>query len=150
MSVFYYTFIFPRSGLQTILFGFTTRSVSHARKLVPSNFNLVGNKFLSSSFIYLDSKSIYLHITDPEDCTTWYTCRKGISSRFSCAPGLAFDEEDRVCKWEDQVKSCKEKMKEADENEIFTCPKSRTAGVYSKHAHPEDCRQGSSTYYGIT
>ena len=52
---------------------------------------------------------------------------------------MAYDERDRVCKWADQVHTCK-KVQE-DEKTGFVCPKSSTSGVYSKHAHPEDCRQ---------
>ena len=65
---------------------------------------------------------------------------EGNISRYTCAPGLAFDERDRVCKWADQVHTCK-KQKAQEENPVFSCPTSRTRGVYSKHAHPEDCRQ---------
>ena len=78
---------------------------------------------------------------DPENCAGWYNCRKGSSTRYSCAPGLAWDKRDRTCKWADQVLSC-QKQKEAG-TPVFSCPKAkdRRRGVYTKHAHPQDCRQ---------
>jgi hypothetical protein len=79
---------------------------------------------------------------DPEDCTGFFNCRDGLSNRFSCAPGLAFDPKDRVCKWADQVKSCKKPEAEEDsEDGAFKCPTNTPAGIFTKHAHPEDCRQ---------
>ena len=81
-------------------------------------------------------------ITDPEDCTAWYQCRKGVSNRYKCAPGLAFDTKDRVCKWADQVHTCKDKTEDKVEAQTgFKCPSNTKAGIYSKHAHPKDCRQ---------
>jgi Chitin binding Peritrophin-A domain len=41
---------------------------------------------------------------DTDDCTGFFNCRDGLSNRYSCAPGLAFDPKDRVCKWADQVR----------------------------------------------
>ena len=84
---------------------------------------------------------LYGDFEDPENCAAWYNCRKGASTRYTCAPGLAWDKRDRTCKWADQVASCKSQKKE--ENPVFLCPKAkdRRRGVYSKHAHPQDCRQ---------
>merc|ERR1711935_1296333 len=78
---------------------------------------------------------------DPENCAGWYNCRAGISTRYTCAPGLGWDKRDRICKWADQVTACQNQKN--DENPIFLCPKAkdRRNGVYSKHAHPQDCRQ---------
>ena len=85
---------------------------------------------------------LYGTFPDPEDCTGFFNCRDGLSNRYSCAPGLAFDPKDRVCKWADQVKSCKKPDAENDESgEQFKCPRSQPAGTFTKHAHPEDCRQ---------
>jgi len=80
---------------------------------------------------------------DPEDCTGFFNCRDGLSNRYSCAPGLAFDEKDRVCKWADQVKTCKKQSQEDEDSEggAFKCPKNGPVGIFTKHAHPEDCRQ---------
>jgi len=81
---------------------------------------------------------------DPSDCTSFYNCRAGLYNKYSCAPGLAFDPEDRVCKWADQVTACKEVSKdneEQQENGRFKCPKNGPVGIFTKHAHPEDCRQ---------
>ena len=47
----------------------------------------------------------------------------------------------RVCKWADQVDACKKMMNEEEKAQDFTCPKTFTRGIYSKHAHPQDCRQ---------
>ena len=75
-------------------------------------------------------------------------------SRYPCAPGLAYDDSDRVCKWADQVTRCKELMKEEEKDSVFTCPDSTQRGIYSKHPHPQDCRQyfvcigGSAREYG--
>ena len=74
--------------------------------------------------------------------------------RYPCAPGLAYDDSDRVCKWADQVTRCKELMKEEEKDSVFTCPDSTQRGIYSKHPHPQDCRQyfvcigGSAREYG--
>ena len=57
---------------------------------------------------------------DPENCAGWYNCRKGVATRYSCAPGLAWDKRDRTCKWADQVLSC-QKQKEAG-TPVFSCP----------------------------
>jgi hypothetical protein len=46
---------------------------------------------------------LYGIFPDESDCTGFYQCRDGISNRFSCAPGLAYDTKTRVCKWADQV-----------------------------------------------
>ena len=73
--------------------------------------------------------------------------------RYNCAPGLAFDPKDRVCKWADQVKACEKMMDDEEKASVFTCP-SAVRGIYTKHAHPEDCRQyyvcisGTAREYG--
>lgn len=85
---------------------------------------------------------LYGIFSDEENCAAWYNCRNGVATRYTCAPGLAFDTKDRVCKWADQVQTCKDQVGQGnDENPVFICPKSTTRGVYSKHAHPHDCRQ---------
>ena len=57
---------------------------------------------------------LYGTFMDPDDCTGFFNCRNGIANRYSCAPGLAFDAEDRVCKWADQVDRCKKLMDEEE------------------------------------
>ena len=97
---------------------------------------------------------LYGTFPDSDDCTAFYNCRNGLANRYNCAPGLAFDPEDRVCKWADQVDVCKKMMNDEEKEKIFTCPQTSTRGIYSKHAHPEDCRQyfvcisGSAREYG--
>lgn len=80
---------------------------------------------------------------DPEDCTSFFNCRAGLFNKYSCAPGLAFDPEDRVCKWADQVAACKNlsEGEEQEESGKFKCPSGGPIGIFTKHAHPEDCRQ---------
>jgi hypothetical protein len=84
---------------------------------------------------------LYGTFPDPEDCTGFYNCRDGLANRYSCAPGLAYDTTDQVCKWADQVTRCKKLMDKAEVEGLFTCPANPVLGIYSKHAHPEDCRQ---------
>jgi hypothetical protein len=88
---------------------------------------------------------LYGTFPDPDDCTGFYNCRDGLANRFECAPGLAFDDESRVCKWSDQVQRCKDLKKSAAVDEEggveFVCPDNVPVGIFSKHAHPEDCRQ---------
>ena len=85
---------------------------------------------------------LYGTFDDPDDCTAFYNCRDGHADRFSCAPGLAFDPEKRVCNWADRVDACKQKKEEAGEDpQEFVCPGNVPVGIFSKHAHPEDCRQ---------
>ncbi|TRY67858.1 hypothetical protein TCAL_16939 [Tigriopus californicus] len=82
---------------------------------------------------------LYGTFEDPEDCAGFFQCRDGLANRFSCAPGLAYDVRAQVCKWADQVDRCK-KIEEEEEG-AFQCPLDFRAGTFSKHAHPEDCRQ---------
>lgn len=97
---------------------------------------------------------LYGTFPDDTDCTAFFNCRNGIANRYNCAPGLAFDPSDRVCKWADQVEACEKMMDEEEKASVFTCPKSQVRGIYSKHPHPEDCRQyfvcisGSAREYG--
>jgi len=84
---------------------------------------------------------LYGTFQDETDCTAFFNCRNGLANRYNCAPGLAFDPSDRVCKWADQVDACKKMMNEEEKAQDFTCPKTFKRGIYSKHAHPQDCRQ---------
>lgn len=97
---------------------------------------------------------LYGTFPDEDDCTAFYNCRDGLANRFSCAPGLAYDIESRVCKWADQVTRCKAQNEEGAEEEVFVCPNNVPVGIFSKHPHPEDCRQyfvciaGTAREYG--
>lgn len=78
---------------------------------------------------------------DPNDCRVFYNCRNGLANRFECAPGLAFDTKTNVCVWADQVKSCRAMSRSGhDSADVFQCPNNVPLGIFSKHAHPEDCR----------
>ena len=97
---------------------------------------------------------LYGTFPDENDCTGFYNCRDGLANRYSCAPGLAFDAADRVCKWADQVKSCKKPAGDTEEGGEFQCPTKSRVGTFTKHAHPGDCRQyyvcisGTAREYG--
>merc|ERR1739848_443856 len=97
---------------------------------------------------------LYGTFMDPDDCTGFFNCRNGIANRYSCAPGLAFDPEDRVCKWADQVSRCKKLMDEEEKKGVLQCPQNFLRGVNTKHPHPQDCRQffvcisGTAREYG--
>ena len=82
---------------------------------------------------------LYGTFEDPTDCSGFYNCRDGLANRFSCAPGLAYDLDSRVCKWADQVPRCK--AQNENEEFEFQCPDNVPVGIFSKHPHPEDCRQ---------
>ncbi|GIY47101.1 hypothetical protein CEXT_183161 [Caerostris extrusa] len=47
---------------------------------------------------------------NPSDCTTFYNCIDGQAIAMSCAPGLNFDPESKMCNFPDQVK-CKNECK---------------------------------------
>eukprot|EP00096_Caligus_rogercresseyi_P011775 TRINITY_DN474_c0_g1_i1.p1 TRINITY_DN474_c0_g1~~TRINITY_DN474_c0_g1_i1.p1 ORF type:complete len:417 (+),score=115.71 TRINITY_DN474_c0_g1_i1:159-1409(+) len=81
---------------------------------------------------------LYGTFSDPEDCSAFYNCRDGAANRYSCAPGLSYDQRDRVCKWSDEVPDCRIVV---EEEGGFVCPKDSGIGIFTKHAHPEDCRQ---------
>lgn len=79
---------------------------------------------------------------DPEDCGVFYKCQDGKSNRYNCPPGLAYDQESRGCRWADQVKECSASVVTVDdEGGEFECPRQASAGTFTKHAHPADCRQ---------
>ena len=43
---------------------------------------------------------------DEERCDVFWSCWGGEASRYQCAPGLAYDDQSRVCTWADQVSRC--------------------------------------------
>ncbi|XP_021950729.1 uncharacterized protein LOC110847969 [Folsomia candida] len=77
---------------------------------------------------------------DETRCDTFWSCWNGEASRYTCAPGLAYDADARVCMWADQVPGCKVSQSEGG----FQCPNPKdnpNPGTFSRHAHPEDCRK---------
>jgi len=85
---------------------------------------------------------LYGTFADEEDCGVFWKCQDGKSNRYDCPPGLAYDQESRGCRWADQVKECSASVVTIDdEGGEFQCPKQSSAGVFTKHAHPADCRQ---------
>lgn len=86
----------------------------------------------------------YLHGTfpDEEDCGVFWKCIDGKSNRYECPPGLAFDQDSHGCRWADQVPECSaSKVVISEEGDEFQCPSGGSAGTFTKHAHPADCRQ---------
>ncbi|KAF0287645.1 Protein obstructor-E [Amphibalanus amphitrite] len=74
---------------------------------------------------------------DEANCNTFWSCWAGEANKYECPPGLAYDSEQRVCVWADQVAACKKSEKEGD----FQCPaEGNGLGTYSLYAHQEDCR----------
>ena len=45
---------------------------------------------------------------DATDCSVFWSCWAGESSRYQCGPGLAYSTESRVCTWIDKVPGCEE------------------------------------------
>jgi len=85
---------------------------------------------------------LYGTYSDPEDCGIFWKCHNGKANRYDCPPGLAYDKESRGCRWADQVAECSSNaITVDDEGSEFKCPKQRAAGIFTKHAHPADCRQ---------
>ncbi|KZS12557.1 putative Cuticular protein analogous to peritrophins 3-C [Daphnia magna] len=95
-----------------------------------------------------------LHGVFPDEtkCDVFWSCWNGEASRYQCAPGLAYSRESRVCTWADQVANCKQE----EVGNGFICPVTGdvATGAFSRHAHPEDCRQyyvcmnGNAREYG--
>jgi len=85
---------------------------------------------------------LYGTYSDPEDCGIFWVCQDGKANRYDCPPGLAYDKESRGCRWADQVEECSSNaITVDDEGSEFKCPSQRAAGIFTKHAHPADCRQ---------
>jgi len=79
---------------------------------------------------------------DPVDCGVFWKCMDGKPNKYNCPPGLAYDQVSRGCRWADQVPECSGNTVTIDEEGgEFQCPAQTTAGVFTKHAHPADCRQ---------
>ena len=84
---------------------------------------------------------LYGTFADPEDCGVFWKCQDGKANRYNCPPGLAYDQVTRGCKWADQVPECASPVVVVDEEGgEFQCPRDATAGTFTKHPHPADCR----------
>jgi len=84
---------------------------------------------------------LYGTFADPEDCGVFWKCQDGKANRYNCPPGLAYDQVTRGCKWADQVPECASPVVVVDEEGgEFQCPRDSTAGTFTKHPHPADCR----------
>jgi len=78
---------------------------------------------------------------DEEDCGVFWVCQDGKANRYECPPGLAYDQQSRGCRWADQVPECSNAIVIDEEGGEFQCPTKSQPGIFTKHAHPEDCRQ---------
>lgn len=83
---------------------------------------------------------LYGLFPDTANCRVFFSCWNGEASKYECPPGLAYDNEQRVCVWADLVERC-------DQSEVsdgFVCPDPTEVdqpGHYTRHAHPTDCRK---------
>jgi len=85
---------------------------------------------------------LYGTFPDPEDCGIFWNCQDGKANRYECPPGLAFDQVSHGCLWASEVPECSSStIVVDDEGGEFQCPPQSTAGIFTKHAHPADCRQ---------
>ncbi|XP_013793849.1 protein obstructor-E-like [Limulus polyphemus] len=97
---------------------------------------------------------LYGIFDDTSNCRVFYSCWNGDAARFECPPGLAYDHEQRVCVWADLVSRCNQ----LEIAEGFVCPDpadiSNQPGIFTRHAHPTDCRkfyvciEGTARPYG--
>ncbi|XP_074595548.1 protein obstructor-E-like [Brevipalpus obovatus] len=74
------------------------------------------------------------------DCKVFYSCWNGDANKYECPPGLAYDDQQRVCVWADLVERCDQ----LELAEGFVCPDPSEVdqpGHYTRHAHPTDCRK---------
>jgi len=85
---------------------------------------------------------LYGTFPDPLDCGVFWKCQDGKPNKYNCPPGLAYDQVSRGCRWADQVPECSANSVTIDDDGgEFQCPVHSTPGVFTKHAHPADCRQ---------
>ena len=105
-----------------------------ASKLQPvNNLNIGQWTYLLSFIFYLDSFF-------QQDCGVFWVCMDGKANRYQCPPGLAYDKESRGCRWADQVPECSNVVVIDEDGGEFQCPRESTPGIFTKHAHPADCR----------
>jgi len=85
---------------------------------------------------------LYGTFPDEADCGLFWKCQDGKPSKYNCPPGLAYDQVARGCRWADQVPECSAPAVVIDEEGgEFECPAVSSPGIFTKHAHPADCRQ---------
>jgi hypothetical protein len=89
------------------------------------------------------------------NCRIFYSCWNGEAAKYECPPGLAYDNEQRVCVWADRVERCDQ----LEVAEGFVCPdktEEDQPGHYTRHPHPTDCRkfyvciEGTARPYGCS
>jgi len=83
---------------------------------------------------------LYGIFAHPTNCRVFYSCWNGEGSKYECPPGLAYDNNQRVCVWADLVETCDQ----LEVAEGFVCPDPSEVdqpGHYTRHAHPTDCRK---------
>jgi len=83
---------------------------------------------------------LYGIFSHPTNCRVFYSCWNGEGSKYECPPGLAYDDNQRVCVWADLVERCDQ----LEVAEGFVCPdpaEVEQPGHYTRHAHPTDCRK---------
>lgn len=83
---------------------------------------------------------LYGIFAHPTNCRVFYSCWNGDGSKYECPPGLAYDNNQRVCVWADLVDTCDQ----LEVAEGFVCPDPSEVdqpGHYTRHAHPTDCRK---------
>jgi hypothetical protein len=85
---------------------------------------------------------LYGTFPDDVDCGVFWKCQDGKPNKYNCPPGLAYDSVSRGCRWADQVPECStNSVVVDDEGGEFQCPRDSKPGIFTKHAHPADCRQ---------
>ncbi|KAI1289183.1 hypothetical protein HDE_08066 [Halotydeus destructor] len=83
---------------------------------------------------------LYGIFSHTSNCRVFYSCWNGEASKYECPPGLAYDDNQRVCVWADLVERCDQ----LEVAEGFVCPDAAEVeqpGHYTRHAHPTDCRK---------
>ena len=104
--------------------------------MLPANYNPLTTWILDISFIiHILSRSFF-----QQDCGVFWVCMDGKANRYQCPPGLAYDKESRGCRWADQVPECSNVVVIDEDGGEFQCPRESTPGIFTKHAHPADCR----------
>jgi len=94
----------------------------------------------------------YLHgvFPDPLSCEVFYSCWAGEATKYECGPGLAYDRRSRICEWSDKVTECAQQRADEMAATGFHCPEVSVAtGTFSRHSHPEDCRQYFVCFDGV-
>ena len=59
-------------------------------------------------------------IKDPSDCTVFFKCRHGRSTRMQCVEGLGFRADLRACDWKEFVESCTNEPETTTKTSVLT------------------------------